>query len=130
MFESRDAAARRLIDGYERAHPLVAGVVLIASRSYGVESAERTAEFAVRNKGRVALLLSDHAWLWARGYDGGGPHTDLLRRLSHWLMKQPDLEEEALRLLREAEVDVAGRDAHLGAGEGSGRGGVVHGVVS
>jgi hypothetical protein len=47
-------------------------------------------------KGRVALMLSDHAWLWARGYDGGGPHTDLLRRISHWLMKEPDLEEERL----------------------------------
>jgi hypothetical protein len=46
--------------------------------------------------GRVALLLSDHAWLWARGYEGGGPHVDLLRRLAHWLMKEPDLEEEAL----------------------------------
>src|SRR5215204_6118559 len=54
--------------------------------------------------GRMALLLSDHIWLWARGYEGGGPHIDLLRRLSHWLMKQPDLEEEALRLL------VRGRD--------------------
>jgi hypothetical protein len=49
-------------------------------------------------EGRVALLLSDHIWLWARGYESGGPHLDLLRRLSHWLMKQPDLEEEALRL--------------------------------
>jgi hypothetical protein len=49
-----------------------------------------------RGKGRVALLLSDHAWLWARGYEGGGPHVDLLRRLAHWLMKEPDLEEEAL----------------------------------
>src|SRR5436305_4214585 len=49
-------------------------------------------------EGRVALLLSDHIWLWARGHEGGGPHLDLLRRLSHWLMKQPDLEEEALRL--------------------------------
>jgi hypothetical protein len=49
-------------------------------------------------QGRVALLLSDHIWLWARGFEGGGPHLDLLRRLSHWLMKQPDLEEEALRL--------------------------------
>lgn len=49
-----------------------------------------------RGTGRVALLTSDHAWLWARGYDGGGPHTDLLRRLSHWLMKEPDLEEERL----------------------------------
>ena len=48
-------------------------------------------------KGRVALLLSDQIWLWARGYDGGGPHADLTRRLAHWLMKEPDLEEEALR---------------------------------
>jgi len=52
-----------------------------------------------QGEGRVALLLSDQIWLWARGYEGGGPHLDLLRRLSHWLMKQPDLEEEALRLL-------------------------------
>src|SRR5215831_14421604 len=50
-------------------------------------------------EGRVGLILSDHIWLWARGYEGGGPHIDLLRRVSHWLMKQPDLEEEALRLL-------------------------------
>ena len=49
-------------------------------------------------EGRVALLLSDQLWLWARGFQGGGPHLDLLRRLSHWLMKEPELEEEALRL--------------------------------
>ncbi|MCJ8142043.1 hypothetical protein MKI84_03860 [Ancylobacter sp. A5.8] len=49
-------------------------------------------------EGRVALLLSDHFWLWARGFEGGGPHIDLLRRLSHWLMKEPDLEEERLRM--------------------------------
>ncbi len=49
-----------------------------------------------RGKGRVAMLLSDHAWLWARGYDGGGPYNALFRRLSHWLMKEPDLEEEFL----------------------------------
>jgi hypothetical protein len=52
---------------------------------------------AQRGEGRVALLLSDHAWLWARGFEGGGPYTDLLRRLAHWLMKEPDLEEETLR---------------------------------
>jgi len=51
-----------------------------------------------QGEGRVALLLSDHIWLWARGFEGGGPHLDLLRRLSHWLMKEPDLEEEALKL--------------------------------
>jgi hypothetical protein len=49
------------------------------------------------DKGRVAMLLSDQMWLWARGFEGGGPHVDLLRRLAHWLMKEPDLEEEALR---------------------------------
>ncbi len=48
-------------------------------------------------EGRVAELLSDHLWLWARGYDGGGPSQELLRRLAHWLMKEPELEEDALR---------------------------------
>jgi hypothetical protein len=48
------------------------------------------------NQGRVALLLSDHAWLWTRGFEGGGPQAELLRRLAHWLMKEPDLEEERL----------------------------------
>ena len=47
-------------------------------------------------EGRVALMLSDQGWLWARGFDGGGPQTELLRRLAHWLMKEPELEEEAL----------------------------------
>ena len=50
-------------------------------------------------EGRVALLLSDHFWLWARGFEGGGPYIDLLRRLSHWLMKEPDLEEERLKMV-------------------------------
>jgi hypothetical protein len=49
------------------------------------------------DKGRVALLLSDQMWLWARGFEGGGPDLALLRRLAHWLMKEPELEEEALR---------------------------------
>jgi len=47
-------------------------------------------------EGRVAMLASDHAWLWNRGYDGGGPQLELLRRLAHWMMKEPELEEEAL----------------------------------
>ena len=55
-------------------------------------------------KGRVALLLTDQMWLWARGYDGGGPHVDLTRRLAHWLLKEPELEEESLR------ATTAGRD--------------------
>jgi len=47
-------------------------------------------------KGRIAQLMSDHSWLWARGYDGGGPQAELLRRMAHWLMREPDLEEEKL----------------------------------
>ncbi|MEO0356798.1 MAG: hypothetical protein AAF386_00640 [Pseudomonadota bacterium] len=47
-------------------------------------------------EGRVALLASDHAWLWDRGFEGGGPQKELLRRLAHWMMKEPELEEEAL----------------------------------
>jgi len=49
-----------------------------------------------RGEGRVGLLLSDHGWLWARGFEGGGPHVSLYRRLAHWLMKEPELEEERL----------------------------------
>ena len=48
-------------------------------------------------EGRVAELLSDQMWLWARGYEGGGPSQELLRRTAHWLMKEPDLEENAIR---------------------------------
>ncbi len=52
---------------------------------------------AHEKKGRIAMLLSDQMWLWARDHDGGGPYLELLRRLAHWMMKEPDLEEEALR---------------------------------
>ncbi|MGB0497553.1 MAG: hypothetical protein ACPGID_04380 [Rubricella sp.] len=47
-------------------------------------------------EGRIAMLASDHAWLWSRGYEGGGPQLELLRRLAHWLMREPELEEEIL----------------------------------
>lgn len=47
--------------------------------------------------GRIALLGSDHAWLWSRGFEGGGPQLELLRRLAHWLMQEPELEEEVLQ---------------------------------
>ncbi|MCD8497266.1 MAG: hypothetical protein LRZ85_03795 [Alphaproteobacteria bacterium] len=47
-------------------------------------------------EGRVAQFASDHIWLWSRGYDGGGPYNDLLRRVVHWLMKEPELDERAL----------------------------------
>ncbi|MEP2201314.1 MAG: hypothetical protein ABJI65_00400, partial [Tateyamaria sp.] len=79
-------------------------------------------------EGRVALLASDHAWLWSRGFEGGGPQLELLRRLAHWMMKEPDLEEEALTVTTEGqtmtitrrtlgesaeEVEIEGPDAAL-----------------
>ena len=51
--------------------------------------------------GRVAQLASDQIWLWSRGFEGGGPQAELLRRLAHWLMKEPELEENDLRALVE-----------------------------
>jgi hypothetical protein len=47
-------------------------------------------------EGRTALLLSDQIWLWSRGHEGGGPQAELLRRIAHWLMQEPELEENAL----------------------------------
>lgn len=60
-------------------------------------------------EGRVGLILSDHVWLWARGFDGGGPHAELLRRIAHWLMKEPELEEEALSLTAEGDALIVRR---------------------
>ncbi|MEL6517520.1 MAG: hypothetical protein AAFQ39_07370 [Pseudomonadota bacterium] len=60
-------------------------------------------------EGRVALMASDHAWLWSRGYEGGGPQLELLRRLAHWMMKEPELEEEALRVFAEGQTMSIGR---------------------
>jgi hypothetical protein len=54
-------------------------------------------------EGRVAQLLSDQMWLWARGFEGGGPQAELLRRLAYWLMKEPDLEENDLRAVIEGD---------------------------
>lgn len=55
-------------------------------------------------EGRVGMLLSDHIWLWSRGYDGGGPFSELIRRLVHWMMKEPELEERQLSLQTDGEI--------------------------
>src|SRR5689334_749788 len=62
-------------------------------------------------KGRVAQLLSDQMWLWARGFEGGGPQAELLRRLAYWLMKEPDLEENDLRAMVEGDSLVVTRQS-------------------
>jgi len=56
------------------------------------------------DKGRVGMLMSDQIWLWARGYEGGGPFSELIRRVVHWLMKEPELEERRLSLTAEGDT--------------------------
>jgi hypothetical protein len=68
-----------------------------------------------QEEGRVAQLLSDHAWLWGRGFEGGGPQSELLRRISHWLMKEPELEDEQLRAVVQGENLVISRRSLDGA---------------
>jgi hypothetical protein len=60
-------------------------------------------------EGRVASVMSDQLWLWARGYDGGGPYAELIRRTAHWLMKEPELEEELLKLEAGAAPEIKAR---------------------
>ncbi len=50
-------------------------------------------------KGRVGMLMSDQIWLWASGHDGGGPFAELIRRMVHWMMKEPELEERRLSMM-------------------------------
>lgn len=113
-----EAFVPRVTDLGER-HPVTSGLEQAAGRTDGVPNwgkwlrqidVEQVSGNAVMSgaderpllmldrvgKGRVALLASDHAWLWSRGYDGGGPQADLLRRVAHWLMQEPELEEEAM----------------------------------
>ena len=56
------------------------------------------------DEGRIAVLASDHAWLWGRGFEGGGPQLELMKRLAHWMLKEPELEEEALMAAANGDV--------------------------
>ncbi len=69
----------------------VAGETVLES-----DDGEPLLTLARSGEGRAAILLSDQAWLWARGYEGGGPHDELFRRVAHWLMGEPELDEERL----------------------------------
>jgi hypothetical protein len=73
-------------------------VDVAASGPVVMEGPENTPLLVLQHEGegRVAVLTSDEAWLWSRGYERGGPQMELLRRLAHWLMKEPELEEEVL----------------------------------
>ena len=84
-----------------RLGPLVpAGHLAHRARQCHAVGRRRASRWSILDRvgeGRVAQLMSDHLWLWNRGIDGGGPQPELVRRIAHWLMKEPDLEEEALR---------------------------------
>ena len=68
-------------------------------------------------RGRTAMLLSDQIWLWSRGEGGGGPQAELLRRVAHWLMKEPQLEEEQLSAgIAHGRLTVTRRSLQDGAG--------------
>ncbi len=73
-----------------RTEPRAGTTVMVAPGNAPLLVLDRVGE------GRVALLLSDQIWLWSRGHDGGGPQAELLRRAAHWLMREPELEEEDL----------------------------------
>ena len=71
-----------------------------------------------KGKGRVGQLLSDQGWLWARGFEGGGPDVALYRRIAHWLMAEPELEEEALNAVSSGNtIDIVRQSMEKEAGE-------------
>jgi uncharacterized membrane protein len=75
----------------------ILGVNKVSGQTVMADAANRPLLVLDRiGKGRVAEIMSDQTWLWARGFEGGGPQSELLRRLAHWLMKEPELEAEAL----------------------------------
>jgi hypothetical protein len=47
-------------------------------------------------KGRSGILLSDDFWLWTKGGAHPGPALPLLRRITYFLLREPELEPEAL----------------------------------
>ena len=82
---------------YRRIEPAnLRGDVILAAPTPGAAEAAPLLTLEHVGEGRAALLLSDHIWLWSRRHDGGGPQGELLRRIAHWLMKEPELEETAL----------------------------------
>lgn len=106
-----ETAFRPTLTSYGRRHPVTLPLAGREPENWGrwLRQVETTAEtgdvlmegadgrpliaLARFGEGRVAQILSDQIWLWARGYEGGGPHGELLRRLAHWLMAEPELEE-------------------------------------
>ena len=114
---AREEAFRPAVTEAGRRHPVTAGLAgagewgrwlqqadLEALRGTVVMSGASGRPLLILDRvgeGRVAQLASDQIWLWSRGFEGGGPQAELLRRLAHWLMKEPELEENDLRVRAE-----------------------------
>lgn len=80
------------------------------------EGGDPLLQLAHKGKGRVAMLMSDQIWLWSRGVQNSGPQAELLRRLSHWLMKEPELEEHRLSAQIDAHrltIELYGADKNI-----------------
>ncbi|MBV5261448.1 hypothetical protein FLX56_23840 [Synechococcus moorigangaii CMS01] len=83
-------------EGWGRWYRYVGGQALAGETLLDTPSGEPLLVLSRQGEGRAAILLSDQSWLWARGHDGGGPHDELFRRVAHWLMNEPELDEERL----------------------------------
>ena len=112
--ETFDESFRPELNSKGRRHPITSGFVGNEAKSWGpwyriIESnivggdvlmegpsAEPLLVIDRVGEGRVGMVMSDQAWLWSKGYQGGGPYSEMFRRLSHWLMGEPDLDAEKL----------------------------------
>lgn len=83
-------------EGWGHWYRYVGGQVLAGETLLDTPSGDPLLVLSRQGQGRAAILLSDQSWLWARGHDGGGPHDELFRRAAHWLMNEPELDEERL----------------------------------
>lgn len=83
-------------EGWGHWYRYVGGQALAGETLLDTPSGEPLLVLSRQGEGRAAILLSDQSWLWARGHDGGGPHDELFRRVAHWLMNEPELDEERL----------------------------------
>jgi hypothetical protein len=83
-------------EGWGNWYRYVGGQALAGETLLDTPSGEPLLVLSRQGEGRAAILLSDQSWLWARGHDGGGPHDELFRRVAHWLMNEPELDEERL----------------------------------
>lgn len=50
------------------------------------------------DKGRISQIYSHNIWIWKNNILNPGPYRELIKNLAHWLMKEPELEEDELKV--------------------------------